>query len=165
MKTGYRTAQHPRASVAAPLFRLRATGAPAPSILQIRVSVLRLSPRRFPVKPFAVALSLLLLVGAVQARAATMKADPSAYTIAVHVSESDVSLNGGSSYEDVIVAIAGKHYRLRGSLTSGSLINPGDYHARLINDTHKTSYLTEQEYEFLFPDGATWRCSLAGQWE
>jgi hypothetical protein len=116
-------------------------------------------------KPFAVALSLLLLLAAPQARAAAAKADPSAYTIAVHVSESDVGVIGGTSYEDVIVTIAGKHYRLRGSLTSGSLINPGDYHARLITDTHKTSYLTEQEYEFLFPDGATWRCSLAGQWE
>ena len=115
-------------------------------------------------KHFAAALSLLLLAGAAQARAATAKADPSAYAIAVHVSGSDSEMIEGNQFEDVIVTIAGKHYRLRDVFPAGGLIVPGDYHARLITDVHKASYLTAQEYEFLFPDGTTWKCGLEGLW-
>jgi len=94
------------------------------------------------------------------------KNDPSQYLIAVHVSasESDLSNPGGAT-QTLTVTIAGKHYLLRGFLISADLIDPGDYRAKLITDEHKASYLTRQEYEFLFPDGKTWRCGLVRESE
>jgi hypothetical protein len=43
------------------------------------------------------------------------------------------------------------------------LINPGDYHASLTQDEHKTSYESLQQFEILFPDGTARRFSVVAQ--
>ncbi len=109
-------------------------------------------------KRFIAVLSFLCLAAAC---AAQKPANPSQYPIAVHVSAVKVQ----SSIQTLTVTIAGKHYLLWGPLISGSMIDPGDYRAKLTTDVHKTSYLSSQEYEFLFPDGKTWKCFLTGESE
>ncbi|MGB8030768.1 MAG: hypothetical protein WCF30_14025 [Terracidiphilus sp.] len=118
-------------------------------------------------KQLAAVLGFLSLAAAsaAPAHAASAKADPSQYTIVAHVSASEMDTIAGTPVMTLTVTIDGKHFLLRGFPISHSLLDPGDYHARLITDLHKTSFLSSQEYEFLLPDGTTWRCGLAGQSE
>jgi hypothetical protein len=112
-------------------------------------------------KHFTAALGFLFFAVA----CAAQKPDPSQYPTVVHVSASQVESEGLNEFQTLTVTIGGKHYLLSGSLISGSLLDPGDYPAKLISDVHKTSYLSSQEYELLFPDGKTWKCTLAGESE
>lgn len=112
-------------------------------------------------KHFTVALGILFLAAA----CAAQKPDPSQYPIVVHVSASQLESIGINEFQTLTVTIGAKHYLLWGGLISGNMLDPGDYPARLILDEHKTSYVSSQAYEFLFPDGKTWKCYLAGESE
>jgi hypothetical protein len=114
-----------------------------------------------PMKHFTASLCFLFLA----ATCAAQKPDSSQYPTVVHVSASQVESEGVNEFQTLTVTIGGKHFLLWGSLISGSLLDPGDYPAKLISDVHKTSYLSSQEYEFLLPDGKTWKCNLAGESE
>ena len=125
----------------------------------------------------AVVLFVIVLGCSHGALGADTKNDPSQFPLAVHVSGSgyapsyDFSLF--SSIQEIISAtINGKHYRLIGPTSSArtflrgnGLINPGDYHARLTTDDHKTVYESLQQFEILFPDGSTRRFNVIAQSE
>jgi hypothetical protein len=81
------------------------------------------------------------------------------YPITVHVSSSQLY----PGYLQLNVVIEGKKYCLSGGYAS--VLSPGDYKAKLVKDEHKTSYETDQTYEFLFPDNKTRRHNLIGQSE
>jgi hypothetical protein len=94
------------------------------------------------------------------------------YSISVHVTashwlmESDIK-SGGWPVERLDVVIDGKKYELQAAAggigRSGvSLLNPGDYKAKLVVDVHKTSYESSQIYEFQFSDQKTQRFALVG---
>ncbi len=106
------------------------------------------------------------------ARAAEAKPDPSQYTLVLHVSASrygegiSVSAIGPDIGSEILTATVGnRHYQLRGYASGHALTNPGDYHARLTKDEHKTSYESLQEFEILFPDGTTRRFQVTAQSE
>jgi hypothetical protein len=71
------------------------------------------------------------------------------HPIKIHVTSSQ--LYAGSLQLNVV--IEGKKYCLAGG--SGPILLPGDYKAKLVKDQHRTSYETDQTYEFLFPDNKT----------
>jgi hypothetical protein len=81
------------------------------------------------------------------------------YPITVHVSSSQWAAN----YLELNVTIDGKKYLLSGPYYG--VLSPGDYKAKLLTDTHKTSYEASQTYEFLFPDNKTRKYNLIGQSE
>ena len=113
-------------------------------------------------KHFIAILGFLCLAAACAAQK-PVKHDPSQYAITVHVSATEGSYS--DQKQTLTVTIADKHYLLWGALIDGSLIDPGDYRAKLIQDEHKTTYRTLQWYEFLFPDGTTWKGWLSGESE
>ena len=82
------------------------------------------------------------------------------YPITVHVTSS----KAGVGYLELNVVIDGKKYCLSGGY-AGGILSPGDYKAKLVKDQHKTSYETDQTYEFLFPDNKTRTYTLIGQSE
>jgi hypothetical protein len=84
---------------------------------------------------------------------------PADYPITVHVSSSEWNAN----WLQLSVTIDGKKYLLSGPYYG--VLSPGDYKAKLVTDTHKTSYETYQTYEFLFPDNKTRKYNLIGQSE
>ena len=131
-------------------------------------------------KNLAFALILLCFNAAViSSRAAEGKPDPSQYPLVMHVSASRyrVQLIGGTLYPDsrgelLTATVGNKHYQLDSSASSAKafrhdngLIDPGDYRAKLTQDEHKTSYESLQQFEILFPDGATCRFDVIGQSE
>jgi hypothetical protein len=89
---------------------------------------------------------------------ATPKPDPSTYTIAVHVS---AARYGSDALTQILsVAINGRHYEIQGPTSSAKmysrpngLLDPGDYKAKLTEDTHKSAFESLQVYEILLPDG------------
>jgi hypothetical protein len=87
------------------------------------------------------------------------------YSTDVHVTSSHFALiRGGGQYVNVI--IDGKKYELDGGVTDGGfLLALGDYKAKLVKDEHKTSYESDQVYEFLFPDKKTRKFFVVGQSE
>jgi hypothetical protein len=106
------------------------------------------------------------------ALAANTKADPADYPLAVHLSASSYAPGPSLLSEILTATIDGKHYELEGPASSAKifthgngLLNPGDYHARLSMDQHKTSYESVQQFEILFPDGTTRRFAVIGQSE
>jgi hypothetical protein len=120
----------------------------------------------------AVLLSCLALACASRAPAAENKPDPSQYALPVHVSASEYAAASNGLSEILTVTVAGKHYQLQGPTSSArifahgnGLINPGDYHAKLTQDDHKTSYESLQEFEILLPDGTTRRFIVVAQSE
>jgi hypothetical protein len=127
----------------------------------------------------AVLFSCLVLVGPQWSLGAEAKNDPSQFPLSMHISASTYAPEYGSSLKtfddlDQIVTstIDGKHYELLGPTSSAKafmhgngLINPGDYHARLSKNEHKTAYESLQEFEILFPDGTTRRFSVIEQSE
>jgi hypothetical protein len=124
-----------------------------------------------------VILSSLMIVCAFRIYAADAKIDPSQFPLAVHVSAAEYAPVSSLGYppfdpehEIVTATIDGKRYQLEGSTGNGSkccngLLNPGDYHARLSKDEHKTSYESLQQFEILFPDGTTRRLAVIAQSE
>jgi hypothetical protein len=102
--------------------------------------------------------------------------NPDEYSINVHVSSSrwfmEPSLLGGPiPREKLDVIIDGKKYELeasafRANLEAGvTLLEPGDYKAKLIQDQHKTTYEASQAYEFLLPDKKTRKFIVVGRTE
>ena len=104
-------------------------------------------------------LSILTLGCISRALAADSKPDPSQYTLTVHVSASAYETVNVPAVEVLTATIDGKHYQLAGSTFNGrhfdGLLDPGDYRARSSKDQHATGYESAQEFELLFPDGAT----------
>lgn len=108
---------------------------------------------------------------------ADAKNDPSQFPLAVHVSGSSYApsydFSVFSSIQEIVSATINRtHYRLIGPTSSArtflrgnGLINPGDYHARLTTDEHKTAYESLQQFEILFPDGSTRRFNVIAQSE
>ena len=87
------------------------------------------------------------------------------YTVSVHVNSSYL-LPYADTRLELKVVINGKKYELReegGS--SGALLAPGDYKARLIKDEHKAPYLSVQIYELLFPDKKVKKFYVSGNSE
>jgi hypothetical protein len=120
----------------------------------------------------AILLSCLMPALANPAHAADAKANPADYPLAIHVSASTYATPANTLNEIVTATIDGKHYQLQGPasgariFTHGNgLINPGDYHAKLTIDEHKTSYESLQQFEILFPDGTTRKFGVIGQSE
>jgi hypothetical protein len=123
-----------------------------------------------------IVLSGLALIGTLAARAADNKADPAQYTVAVHVSGSayayTIPNNSNLQFEVITATIDGKHYQLQGPTSSAKvfthgngLLNPGDYHAKLTEDKHNTSYESLEQFEILFPDGTTRKFNVVAQSE
>jgi hypothetical protein len=115
-------------------------------------------------------LGVVLLLCFVPAFAAP-KIDPATYTVPVHVSaaryDPAVPLN-----QILSVVIAGKHYEIEGPTSSAKvftkgtgLLNQGDYPAKLVEDTHKSTFESIQIYEILLPDGTTRRFAVIMQAE
>ena len=120
----------------------------------------------------AIMLSCLIAALANPAHAADAKANPADYPLAMHVSASTYAAAANTLYEIVSATIDGKHYQLQGPTSSArifshgnGLINPGDYHAKMAMDEHKTSYESLQQFEILLPDGTTRRFGVIGQSE
>ena len=117
-------------------------------------------------------LSCMVLACVGPARAASAKVNPADYPLAVHISASTYATTANTLFEIVTATIDGKHYQLQGPTSSArafsrgnGLIDPGDYHAKLTTDEHKTSYESAQQFEILFPDGSTRKFGVIGQWE
>ena len=125
----------------------------------------------------AVIFCCVLLVCSQRVLGADAKNDPTQFPLAVHISSSsyapsyDITLF--SQIQEIVSAtINGKHYRLIGPTSSSrafvrgnGLINPGDYHAKLSLNEHKTAYESRQQFEILFPDGTTRRFGVIAQSE
>src|SRR5690242_15762989 len=102
--------------------------------------------------------------------------NPDEYSINVHVSSSHWVvaprvLVGPEPVLRLNVIIDGKKYELeapthRANLEAGvTLLAPGDYKAKLVQDQHKTTYESSQAYDFLFPDKKTRKFIVVGQTE
>ncbi|HWZ99081.1 MAG TPA: hypothetical protein VN025_15085 [Candidatus Dormibacteraeota bacterium] len=98
------------------------------------------------------------------------------YSINVHVSSSHwlmapSVLVGPEPVLRLNVVIDGKKYELeaptaKANLEAGvTLLAPGDYKAKLVQDQHKNAYESSQAYEFLFPDKKTRKFIVVGQAE
>lgn len=105
-----------------------------------------------------IALAIVLLASALAWAGA--EPNPAEYTVNVHVSSSSIAT--GNLILDVV--IDGKRYELSG-YAGGMLLALGDYKAKLVKDEHKTTYGSNQVYEFLFPDKKTRQFAVVGQTE
>jgi len=86
---------------------------------------------------------------------------PADYNVTVHVSASHLVKN----LQDLEVTIDGKKYELESDLGIGYLLALGDYKAKLVRNNQKPPYESDQEYEFLFPEGKTRLYQVVGHWE
>jgi len=84
--------------------------------------------------------------------------NPADYAITVHVISSRIIPPGGLRLK---VTIDGKKYELEGNPGPGVLA-PGNYKAKLTQDSGKNSYDIQQTYELLFPDKKTRKYWVAG---
>ncbi len=89
---------------------------------------------------------------------------PDANLINIHVRSSYFLYANGVVSQMLDVNIGGKKYQLVG-IQTGALLDLGDYKAKLIKDEHRTTYESDQVYEFLFPDKKTRKFSVVGQTE
>ena len=90
------------------------------------------------------------------------------YNINVHVTESRIVKHSESSarYQYLDVTINGKRYELESVLGVGTLLELGDYKARLSTDDHENGgYDLRQVYEFQFPDRRTREFLVVGHLE
>jgi hypothetical protein len=104
-------------------------------------------------------LILMLLFGSLLVPLAGATSGSTDYPISVHVVSSQLL----TTALRLSVVIEGKKYCLEGPWYG--VLSPGDYNAKLVKDEHKTSYDSNQTYEFLFPDNKTRRYNLVGQSE
>jgi hypothetical protein len=93
--------------------------------------------------------------------------DPGEYSIEVHVSSSrwmmETGLGGDARPVQLLTATVDRKQivlqapaALRVNFQAGvTLLNPGDYKAKLVVDEHNNTYESSQAYEFLFPDKKT----------
>lgn len=103
-----------------------------------------------------------------------LAANPADYPLNVHVTASRL-LDYGSGANTVVFQILevtsdGNKLELEGDAlfatrNTWGLIARGDYKARLITDVHRSSYLSHQTYELLFPDNRTVKFDVTGQIE
>ena len=63
------------------------------------------------------------------------------------------------------VVVDGKKYEPTALGAKTGIINTRRYKARFVQDEHRTSYDSFQEYEFLFPDKKTRKLLVPGQTE
>ncbi len=105
-----------------------------------------------------------LLVLLLLATSAICAQKPDAYSINIHVRSSYFLHANGVVSQMLDVTIDGKKYQLVG-IQTGELLALGDYKAKLIKDEHRTTYESDQVYEFLFPDKKTRKFSVVGQTE
>jgi hypothetical protein len=95
------------------------------------------------------------------------------YPINVHVRSShwnmEPSLMDSRPVLRLQVVIEGKNVELAAPATLNAnfqagvtLLLPGDYKARLVQDVHKTAYESSQAYEFLLPDKKTRKFVVVG---
>ena len=95
------------------------------------------------------------------------------YPVNVHVRSShwnmEPSLIGSHPVLRLQVVIEGKNAELAATATLNAnfqagvtLLLPGDYKARLVQDVHKTPYESSQAYEFLLPDKKTRKFVVVG---
>lgn len=95
---------------------------------------------------------------------------PDEYPINVHVTSSYL-VTEINQFRDPVpiqklnVVIDGKKYELKGDTKKLGLLAPGDYKAKLVEDEHKTTYASNQAYEFSFPDQKTRKFFVTGQIE
>jgi len=108
-------------------------------------------------KSYSLILTLLFFSPCIPLAGATSSSAD--YPIKVHVTSSIWE----AGYSRLNVVIDGKKYCL--SDPYNGVLSPADYKAKLVKDQHKTSYETEQTYEFLFPDNKTRTYTLIGQSE
>jgi hypothetical protein len=97
---------------------------------------------------------------------AANKPNTADYNVNVHVSASSLA-GPDSSYPFLNVIIDGKNYQLLGdgrlaNSKAYELLTLGDYKARLVTDQHSSAYESWQAYEFLFPDGRTFKFNVVG---
>jgi hypothetical protein len=129
------------------------------------------------VKRFASLLAVILLPNAGAVLSAQIVAPQPAssdYNLNVHVSASAYApgnINDGA-YQVLAVTIDGRHYQLQGATSSvklfthgNGLLNPGDYKARLTEDTHKSAFGSIQQIEFQLPDGSKRKFGVIAQSE
>jgi hypothetical protein len=90
------------------------------------------------------------------------------YPITVHVSSARTvivpNISGVLRMQQLKVTINGKKYELTAQ-SDGSLLTPGDYQAKLVQNDHKTAYESLQAYEFRFPDKKTTKFTVIAQSE
>jgi hypothetical protein len=93
--------------------------------------------------------------------------NPDEYNINVHVSSSRMTFidNRIVGQQELKVVIDGKKYELKGSGGLNVLFALGDYKAKLVQDSHRTAYDSDQVYEFLLPDKKTRKFRVVGQTE
>jgi hypothetical protein len=95
------------------------------------------------------------------------------YPVNVHVRSShwnmEPSLIDSHPVLRLQVVIEGKNVELAAPATLNAnfqagvtLLLPGDYKARLVQDVHKTAYESSQAYEFLLPDKKTRKFVVVG---
>jgi hypothetical protein len=111
-----------------------------------------------------ITLAVLLLTSA--SMWAGSPSDASGYTINVHVTSSEMVLEGGAGAfnQRLKVVINSKKYELRAPSVN-AVLALGDYKAKLVKDEHRTAYDYEQIYEFLFPDNKTRKFEVVGEME
>jgi hypothetical protein len=88
---------------------------------------------------------------------------PDVYSVDVHVISSYFPACHAPQHLNVI--IDGKKYELYAPDSGRFLLALGDYKAKLVKDERKTSYESDQVYEFLFPDKKTREFKVEGQSE
>jgi len=96
------------------------------------------------------------------------KPDSADYTTNVHVSGSRLTTRSNDSFprvQTLDATINGKKFELESDVPVNSLLDLGDYKARLIRDEHPNAYDSRQVYEILFPDQKTGRFWVVGQME
>jgi hypothetical protein len=102
-----------------------------------------------------------------------MAADPSDYSVKVHVASSELKDACATDTKGatcglnqlLTVTIDGKKYKLESGGFQTELLPPGDYQARIIKDTKGSSGAYHRIYELLFSDGKTARYQVVGEFE
>jgi len=107
-------------------------------------------------------LLLLLLLPAALLRAATPS--PADYTIAVHVTSTELTPTGTVSTQRIAAVIDGKTYFLMRNADNAAL-RIGNYKARIVEDKPVRPEEYYRIYEFLFQDGKTAKFWVAGESE
>jgi uncharacterized FAD-dependent dehydrogenase len=126
-------------------------------------------------KKIVVVLLLVLCSTAIYGQKTRLESDknasnPANYTVKIHISASHIECGSGACDLFADTVLNGKKIELRGGTVSYKRINmllvPGDYAAKLINDSlNPNSAWFGQEYKLLLPDGTTWHCYTTGIFE
>ena len=96
--------------------------------------------------------------------------DPNDYPITVHVTSAEVlvetsAFGNGLVVQKLRVVINGKKFELEAETRGHRLLALGDYKAKLVEDSHMSTYESSRKYELLFPDKTTRKFVVTGQCE